>query len=122
MQALDLEGDEWTQFAEGIAKLATTNEKVPDSFKAFKVAEIILRQIASCEQAVITIVRYLFLPAHFSPIKCIWPESYIFAAGVRQGTSLRIQHSIWGITKLQGSWSGNSWKLSCKIAIAKTNL
>ena len=36
-QALDLEGDEWTPFSQGVAKLAKTNEKTPNEFKAFMV-------------------------------------------------------------------------------------
>ena len=42
MQALDLEGDEWTTFSQGVAKLAQTNEKTPNEFKAFMVPSPLL--------------------------------------------------------------------------------
>lgn len=37
LQALDLEEHEWEQFAEGIAQLATKQERKPKDFQAFKV-------------------------------------------------------------------------------------
>ena len=37
LQALDLEEHEWEQFAEGIARLATKQERKPKDFEAFKV-------------------------------------------------------------------------------------
>ena len=38
-QALDLEGEEWDQFAEGIASLAAASEKKPAQFKLFQVSK-----------------------------------------------------------------------------------
>ena len=37
LQALDLEEEEWEQFAEGIAELAAKRERKPKDFEAFKV-------------------------------------------------------------------------------------
>ena len=37
MQALDLEEEEWEQFASGIAQLAEQRERKPKDFEAFKV-------------------------------------------------------------------------------------
>lgn len=38
MQALDLEQEEWEQFADGIARLAEQRERKPKDFEAFKVS------------------------------------------------------------------------------------
>ncbi len=37
MQALDLEEEEWDQFANGIAQLAAQRERKPQDFKLFQV-------------------------------------------------------------------------------------
>ena len=37
MQALDLEDEEWEQFASGIAQLAAQRERKPQDFKVFQV-------------------------------------------------------------------------------------
>lgn len=37
MQALDLEDEEWEQFANGIAQLAAQRERKPKDFKVFQV-------------------------------------------------------------------------------------
>lgn len=47
-QALDLEDNEWDQFADGIANLATSNEKKPHHFKSFQVSLNERYQIRPC--------------------------------------------------------------------------
>ena len=54
LQALDLEEEEWEQFADGIAHLAQQRERKPKDFEAFQVSGVCLCQhisLVCCTQS-----------------------------------------------------------------------